>query len=320
MRSAIYPAQANFKDVWMVCSLDVYREPFYWDGPATMHSFCNWDADLSSRMMQTFWCVSDKLEFKLVASPIEFHGLVADIPTRAQAERLLIRLKDPAKYAPSAKYPYGLPSAPFDSPLFVVKDSWSGTIWPIQTYYTVRGLANYGYQNEAAALSANLYGMMARDYGRTGSIWEQYDPITGKDLGAGFTGNGGAEIGRGYFTSGITTSVLDMLLRGLFGFERCDEENSFYFTPRSMGKEWHGVDNLRLHRMLRISLQMRDAGEGVEAKVQFAGLPAGLKSVSVTAIDSASNNGTIQAVLPIDSQGQVQVTLPRTNGVRYLWH
>lgn len=462
MRSAIYPAQANFKDVWMVCSLDVYREPFYWDGPATMHSFCNWDADLSSRMMRTFWssmkpdgtvcvsanpyrafdnptpqlanltmalwdcylitrdkemlasiypqivkhvrwlettrnrtpsgplmdvgynidygpaqlyatptiwpdvqfflvdryrrlakmaavlgkpqadvdewngkaerlvegirqrmwddkigtfwCVSDKLEFKPVASPIEFHGMIADIPTRAQAERLLIRLKDPAKYAPSEKYPYGLPSAPFDSPLFAVKDSWSGTIWPIQTYYTVRGLVNYGYQNEAAALSANLYGMMARDYGRTGSIWEQYDPITGKDLSSG-----GAGIGRGYFTSGITTSVLDMLLRGLFGFERCDEENSFFFMPRPTSKEWQGVDNVCLHRTLRLSLAMRNAGENVEAKVKFSGLPAGLEFVSVAAIDSASNNRTIQAVLPIDSQGQVQVTLPRTNGVRYLW-
>lgn len=55
MRSAIQPAQANFKDVWMVTSFDVYREPFYWDGPATMHTFCNWDADLAARMMRTFW-------------------------------------------------------------------------------------------------------------------------------------------------------------------------------------------------------------------------------------------------------------------------
>jgi hypothetical protein len=55
MRSAIQPAQGNFTDVWMVTSLDVYREPFYWDGPATMHTFCNWDADLAARMMRTFW-------------------------------------------------------------------------------------------------------------------------------------------------------------------------------------------------------------------------------------------------------------------------
>ncbi len=75
----------------------------------------------------TFWCVSDKMEFKSVPSPIEFHGMVADVPTREQTQRLLGRLRDPAKYAPNEKHPYGLPSAPFDSPYFVVKDSWSAT-------------------------------------------------------------------------------------------------------------------------------------------------------------------------------------------------
>jgi hypothetical protein len=426
MRSAIYPAQGNFKDVWMVCSLDVYREPFYWDGPATMHTFCNWDAGLASRMMRTFWssmlpdgtvcvsanpyrpynnptpqlanltmalwdcyqithdtgmlasiypeivkhvrwletkrnrtpdgplmevgynidygppqlyktptiwpdvqfflvdsyrrlakiaallgrppeeadewsgkaerladgirkhmwdetngtfwCVSDKLEFKPVASPIEFHGMVADVPTREQARRLLQRLKDPAKYAPTDKHPYGLPSAPFDSPLFVVKDSWSGTIWPIQTYYTVRGLVNYGYQDAAAALSTNLYGMMARDYRRTGSIWEQYDPISGQDLSSLFPG----EAGRGYFTSGITTTVLDMLLRGMFGFERTDEPLSFRLNPRPMKDDWHGVDNLLLNTGVRMDLSIRKAAGRTDCRVHFTGLGEGAWKLVIT--------------------------------------
>ena len=218
----------------------------------------------------TFWCVSDKLQFKPVPSPIEFHGMVADVPTREQARRLLIRLNDPAKYAPSAKHPYGLPSAPFDSPFFVVRDSWSGTIWPIQTYYTVRGLVNYGYQNKAAALSTNLYGMMARDYLKTGSIWEQYDPISGQDLSnlasAKYSGN---DVGRGYFTSGITTSVLDMLLRGLFGFERTDDANEFYLTPTPVTNDWHGIENLPLSGTTRLSIQIKDEGITTACRVKF---------------------------------------------------
>jgi len=302
MRSGIYPAQAHFNDVWMVADLVVYREAFSWDGPASVHSFCHWDADLAARSLRTylkdatqkdgtlsvssnpfrafpnpipqlanntmalwdcyqlthdqtlladcypllvrhvrwletrrnrtphgplldigsnidygptelyesptiwpdvqcfladhyrklgqiaqvigrpegerrewtqkaerlatairehmwddaagtFWCLSDTLKFKRVASPVEFHSMTTAVATREQARRLLTRLKDPAKYAPSAQYPFGLPSAPFDSPVFVVKDGWSGSIWPIQTYYTVRGLASYGYQDEAAALA-----------------------------------------------------------------------------------------------------------------------------------------------------------------------
>jgi len=423
LRSGLCPAQGNFKDVWKVESLDVYRDTFYWDGPASVHTFCHWDGDISSRILRTFlrttladgeldvsanpyrvyrdptpqlanltmalwdcyqithdremlascyplivkhvrwlemkrnrtpngplmdvgwnidygpkalyasptiwpdvqfflvdryqrlakiasvigrppsevaewtdragrladcirkymwddkvgtfWCVSDKLEFKPVASPIEFHAMVAGIATPEQARRLLMRLEDPAKYGPSAKHPYGLPSAPFDSPFFAVRDSWSGTIWPVQTYYTVRGLVNYGYQDEAAALSANLYGMMARDYQKSGSIWEQYDPDTGNDLSNGYKGNGDAEVGRGYFTSGITTSVADMLLRGIFGFSRADEPLSFHLNPRPLKDDWHGVNNLVLNTGVRMDLSIRKNRDHTDCRIHFSGLGEG---------------------------------------------
>ena len=468
MRSAMYPAQGNFKDVWMVTSLDVYREPFYWDGPATMHSFCHWDADLAARMMRTFWssmkpdgtvcvsanpyrafdnptpqlanltmalwdcyqithdqamlasfypqivqhvrwletqrnrtpkgplmdvgynidygppqlyssptlwpdvqfflvdryrrlskmaavlgrpqtevdewsgkaerladgirkhmwddkvgtfwCVSDKMDFKPVPSPIEFHGLVAEVPTREQARRLLVRLHDPAKYAPNEKHPYGLPSAPFDSPLFVVKDSWSGTIWPIQTYYTVRGLVNYGYQDEAAALSANLYGMMARDYLKTGSIWEQYDPLSGQDLShlpsAKYAGN---DVGRGYFTSGITTSVFDMLLRGLFGFERTDDPAAFYLTPTPLATNWHGIEKLPLSGPVRLSIQMKKDGPNTACQVRFSGLGKGLGEAAIYRVHSETGVREPVARKRLDPRGAVELLLESANRSRYLW-
>ena len=469
MRSAIYPAQGNFKDVWMVTSLDVYREPFYWDGPATMHTFCHWDADLSARMMRTFlssmkpdgtvcvsanpyraynnptpqlanltmalwdcyqithdkamlasfypqivkhlrwletkrnrtpngplmdvgynidyglpptmyssptiwpdvqfflvdryrrvsqmaavlgqppaevdewsakadrltdgirkhmwddkigtfWCVSDKMAFKPVPSPIEFHGMVADVPTREQTQRLLGRLKDPAKYAPNEKHPYGLPSAPFDSPYFVVKDSWSGTIWPVQTYYTVRGLVNYGYQDEAAALSTNLYGMMARDYLKTGSIWEQYDPISGQDLSnlpsAKYSGN---DVGRGYFTSGITTSVFDMLLRGLFGFERTDDPAAFYLTPTPLSTNWHGIDNLPLSGPVRLAIQMKKDGTKIACQVKFSGRVQSPGEVTVYRVHSETGVREQVARKNLEPRGAVEVLLESANRARLLW-
>jgi hypothetical protein len=268
----------------------------------------------------TFWCVSDKLQFKPVASPIEFHGMVANVPTREQTRRLLERLKDPAKYAPTDKHPYGLPSAPFDSPLFVVKDSWSGTIWPIQTYYTVRGLVNYGYQDEAAALSANLYGMMARDYWKTGSIWEQYDPISGQDLsnlpGAKYSGN---DVGRGYFTSGITTSVFDMLLRGTFGFERADEANAFYLTPVPLKESWHGIQNLPLNGKIRLDIQIKKVGTKSLCKVNVTGQDAKLRTLAIYRVNPETGAREPLERLPLDGRGEVETCLAKTSNTRFLW-
>ena len=44
---------------------------------------------------------------------------------------------------------------------------------------------------------ARLFGMVADEYARTGSIWEQYRPDNGQCLNPG----------RRFFTSGITTSI-----------------------------------------------------------------------------------------------------------------
>lgn len=110
-------------------------------------------------------------------------------------------------------------------------------------------------------MSLNLYSLMAHDYRTSGSIWEQYDPITGSNLALGFKGSGTPEVGRGYFTSGITTSVIDMLLRGYWGFERTDSPNSFYLTPTKLPNYWQGIENLHLSGDVRLAIQMKDEGK-----------------------------------------------------------
>jgi len=470
MRSGLYPAQAHFNDVWMVADLVVYREPFSWDGPASVHSFCHWDADLAARSLRTylrgatqedgtlsvssnpfrafpnpipqlanntmalwdcyqlthdralladcypllvrhvrwletrrnrtprgalldigsnidygptelyksptiwidvqcflvdhyrklgqiakaigrpereqqewtkkadrlaaairahmwddaagtFWCVSDTLEFKRVASPVEFHSMTTGVASREQARRLLVRLKDPAKYAPSPQFPFGLPSAPFDSPAFVVKDGWSGTVWPIQTYYTVRGLASYGYQDEAAALARTLYWMMAREYRATGTIWEQYDPRTGKDLDAtpGSAREGASDVGRGHFISGIATSVLDALLRGVMGFERTDDPLTFYLTPCPLTDEWHGIENLPLSGATRLAIQIKPQDGATRCKVKTWGSKTAPRSVSIRRVDIEAGTSTPFAEGVLDDQQEVAFTLKNTPGCRYAW-
>jgi hypothetical protein len=260
----------------------------------------------------TFWCVSDKLAFKRVGSPIEFCGLTAGVATPEQARRLLLRLKDPATYAPSKKYPFGLPSTPFDDANFVVQDGWSGSIWPAQTYYTVRGLAGYGYQDEAAALTTNLYGMMARFYRETGTIYEQYDPRNGK-------AGSDAGLGRGYFVSGITTSVADMLLRGVIGFERTDDAAVFYLTPRPLTNHWQGIENLPLCGDVRLAIQVKDEGRTTGCKVKFSGLDAEIKSVAVHLLNLQDGARKLVEEVRLNDRHEATLSLEKSNHTRYLW-
>ena len=83
IRSGIYPAQGNFKDVWKVESLDVYREPFTWDGPASVHTFCNWDADLSARTLRTYLLGATKEDGELCVSANPYRILPNPTPQLA---------------------------------------------------------------------------------------------------------------------------------------------------------------------------------------------------------------------------------------------
>ena len=105
----------------------------------------------------TFWCVSDKLAFKRVGSPIEFFALTAGGHARA-GRRLLIRLKNPAKYGPARSILLDFPARRLTIRCLgsrTVGADRSGRCKPITR---CADLASYGDQDEAAALANNLYG------------------------------------------------------------------------------------------------------------------------------------------------------------------
>jgi len=262
---------------------------------------CMWDETQGS-----YQCVDGKTMKRLATgSPIEFYALTVDVATARQAERLVQRVKDPAKYAPSAKYPYAIPSAPFDDPSFTITDGWGGTIWSVEPYYTVRGLTRYGYQDEAAQIAGNIYGMVARDYARTGTIWEQYRPDNGQGLHLG------------YFTSGITVTVSDMLIRGLFGFERTDDPLTFMLAPRPTGQEAQGITNLPLTSNCRLDIHVRNEGDQVVCQIHFTGLPDGIRAVEL--YRQTADGSERVSTLPLHDNS-VECQLPRQNGTRSRLH
>ncbi|MGA7701899.1 MAG: trehalase family glycosidase [Thermoguttaceae bacterium] len=250
----------------------------------------------------SYLCVNGKTMKQLpTGSPIEFYAMTVDLATAKQAERLVQRIKNAAKYAPNQKYPYAIPSTPFDDPSFTITDGWGGTIWSVEPYYTVRGLTRYGYQDEASKITRNIYDMVAKEYARTGTIWEQYRPDNGRGMHLG------------YFTSGITSSVCDMLVRGLFGFERTDDPLAFVLAPRPVGKESQGISNFPLTKECRVDIRMKDEGEYVACQIHFNGLPDGIRAVELyrQTAENAELVGTIEL-----RDGSLECKLPKQNGTR----
>ena len=257
-----------------------------------------------NKELGTYNCVeANSLKPIPTGSPIEFYGMTAGVVTQEQARQLVKRVTDPEKYAAGGKYPHPLPSAPYDDPSFVIRDGWGGTIWLIQPYYTVRGLSDYGFQDEAADITTNLFDMVARDYLRTGTIWEQYRPDNGQGIHLS------------HFTSSITVNVSDMLLRGLFGFERIDDPNAFMLTPRPEGKHWQGITNLLTGNRCRLDIRVKNTGSGdVACKLVFHNLPPDIRFVELYSEDMEGSQKIATLKL---RKGEVQCKLPKQNETRY---
>ena len=242
-----------------------------------------------------------------VACPIEFYAMTTGVADRGRARRLVRRLMDPAKYSPGERYHYFCPSVAFDDPSFRIDNGWGGSIWPIEPYYTVRGLVDYGFQDEAFAVSTNLFGMAADEYARTGSIWEQYRPDNGRGIHLK------------YFTSGIASRIVDMLLRGTLGFERTDNAAAFYLTPRPLKKDWHGIDNLVLSGETRLSIQVKDQGKAVACRLKLSGSKPQFKTVKILLHDMRVGTKKQVAQASLDARGEMAVELEKINEARYLW-
>jgi hypothetical protein len=164
-----------------------------------------------------------------------------------------------------------------------------------------------------------MYGMMARDYRKSGSIWEQYDPGTGSNLSQGIKGSGTPEVGRGYFTSGITTSVIDLLLRGYLGFERTNNSNAFYLTPTQLQDHWQGIENLRLSGDIKLAIQMKDEGQNLGFKIKVKGISPESKVISIQEENFYDGSSQLVKQIKLNNKNEVEVSLKKSQGIRYLW-
>ncbi|GAB7088118.1 MGH1-like glycoside hydrolase domain-containing protein [Marinifilum fragile] len=106
--------------------------------------------------------------------------LYTNIANQEQAKGVKNLLTDSTKFATKVPFPTLVADHHKFNPL---KGYWRGPVWLDQAYFGVQALKNYGYQQEADALTQKLI-KNAEGLLQDAPIRENYHPITGKGLNA----------------------------------------------------------------------------------------------------------------------------------------
>jgi len=125
------------------------------------HYYCDYDQVLHS--------------FTHRLSPASFMPLFVHIANAEQAEAMM-------QLAKNSEYFYkGIPTISYNQEAYSPRKFWRGPTWLNTSYFTIRGLYDYGFKDLALDLTEN---MLDWCYKNKRSIREYYHSKTGKGLGA----------------------------------------------------------------------------------------------------------------------------------------
>lgn len=103
---------------------------------------------------------------------IGFLPMWAGVASRNQAQRLVDALTDPNRFG----RPFGVPSLSADDPYYNPHGYWNGPVWVEWAYLVQRGLASYGYRQEARDLAQRVTAGMIERLKEDHVFWEFYSP------------------------------------------------------------------------------------------------------------------------------------------------
>ena len=111
-----------------------------------------------------------------------FLPLIAGVPSRDQARRMIATLHDPSRFWGD----WVIPTISRDDPAFADQQYWRGSIWPPMNYLILQGLRRYDFDDLAEDLAWKGARMFLADRRRTGFCRENFDSRTGKGCGQRF--------------------------------------------------------------------------------------------------------------------------------------
>jgi glycogen debranching enzyme len=133
-----------------------------------------WD-DECGMYVDRFW--NGRRSTRLSAS--NFYPLVAGVPDRRRAERMIETLLEPSKFWG----PHVVPTISRDDPAFADQQYWRGTIWPPPNYLIYQGLRRYQFDEVAGELAARSVDLFLRSWRDFQLCRENYDSNTGEGGG-----------------------------------------------------------------------------------------------------------------------------------------
>ena len=139
--------------------------------------------------LKTLWCEKtglylnkrlDTSEFQTRLSPTHFYPLLAEVPTQAQAKRMI----DEHFFNPDEFWgQWMLPSIARNDPAYPDQNYWRGRIWAPMNFLVYLGLCNYDLPDARTSLVEKSEALLLKEWREHGHVHENYCGDTGEGCG-----------------------------------------------------------------------------------------------------------------------------------------
>ncbi len=180
--------------------------------------------------------------FLKVRTPASYWAMLAEVPTKEMAYRMMQYAKDTTEFG--GKYPW--PSVSRSDKDFNGEygDYWRGSVWIPTAYMATKALEKYGFYDVADNNAYNVLNQMVQTYDdyKPATIWECYNPT--KAMPAQRVYKDSLSLVRPDFCGWSALGPISMLIENVLGFHVVDAQSkTVEWRKYQSGK--HGIENLQ---------------------------------------------------------------------------
>lgn len=185
--------------------------------------------------------------FVKVRTPAVYWSMLAEIPSKSQAARLVEYATDPNEFG--GKYPWPSVSRNDREYNHEIGDYWRGAVWLPLAYMSTKALEAYGYYDVAYENSYNLLLHMSETYRtfKPATVWECYSPSAPQPSERQY--KDGRELVRHDFCGWSALGPISLFIENVLGFYNIDAtKNLIEWHKKGQGKQ--GIRNLRFENII----------------------------------------------------------------------
>ncbi len=189
-----------------------------------------------------YYDIDDGGSLKNIKTAAGFWPLLAGIASPQQAVRLVDHLNDTGSF----NSPVPVPALARDQKDYDPGGRyWLGGVWAPTNYMVVRGLSNYGYENEAREISTRYLNAMSLVYRDKKTVYELYAPEPDRD--GNFlpgTKKDGKNFCKDDFTGWSGIGPVAMLIENILGIRVQGDEKKIIWNLYRLDR--HGIEGLHV--------------------------------------------------------------------------